>query len=189
MKASFVRSYSDPSEMPTVGAAQVVFLGRSNAGKSSLINSLTKTPDLAHASSSPGRTKLLNVFDVDGRFHLVDVPGYGFAKGSKTDRAQLFQLIHGYLNISALLKLAVVIVDSRIGPTEDDIGMMEYLHEANIPFVIVANKVDKLSKTELAKSLADIRTRFSEAPVIPHSLVTGVGRGELYDLILQRISS
>ena len=184
MSSTFVRSYPDPADLPENGLPQVVFLGRSNAGKSTLINSITKTKDLAKTSSTPGKTKLINVFDVLGLFHLVDLPGYGFAKVSKREHQELYALIDGYLSHAPLLKLAILILDSRIGPTKDDHEMIRYLQGLQIPFVLVANKADKLSRSELTQALASLRAEFGDMSVIPHSSVTGLGRGELYDAII-----
>ncbi len=188
MHSTFVRSYADLDSLPTKGLPQVAFLGRSNVGKSSLINSLTKSKNLARTSSNPGQTKLINFFDVDGEFHLVDLPGYGFAKVSKQARENLFELIEGFLNTSALLRLVIVIIDSRIGPTKDDLELIEYLQDSFIPFFLVANKVDKLSRTELTKNIAKIRADFSGIEVFPHSSTTAAGRNELYQAILQHLS-
>lgn len=188
MKSSFVRSYSDPAMLPKEGLPQVAFLGRSNAGKSSLINSLTDTNDLARVSATPGLTKLINLFDVSGQFHLVDLPGYGFAKMSRSEREGLTALIHDYLSTSALLRLAVVIVDSRIGPTKDDRELIDSLHQAEIPFILIANKVDKLSRTELAQMISTLRVSVPGVPIVAHSSVTKAGSGELYQEILRFLS-
>ncbi|MFA6429229.1 MAG: ribosome biogenesis GTP-binding protein YihA/YsxC [Patescibacteria group bacterium] len=189
MQSTFVRSYADPTILPKEGLNQVAFFSRSNAGKSSLINSLTNKKDLAHTSAKPGRTKLINIFDVAGQFHLVDLPGYGFAKGSKEDRDQLFALIDGYVRTSELLCLAIVIIDCRIGPTEDDLQLIGLLQDLRIPFFIVANKIDKLSRTELEKALAQLRAQFEGITIFPHSAVTSAGRGELYDAIVRAVKS
>lgn len=183
MKATFIRSYSDPAALPSEGLPQVVFLGRSNSGKSSLINSLTGTKDLARVSATPGLTKLINLFDVDGKFHLVDLPGYGYAKLSRTEREGLVTLMHDYLTTSKLLQLAVVIVDSRIGPTKDDRELIDSLHQADIPFILVANKVDKLSRTELSQVMSTLAVSVPGVVIVAHSSVTGAGRGELYEAI------
>lgn len=187
MKAQFVKSYSDPSALPKTGLPEIALVGRSNAGKSSLINTLTGVKGLAKTSASPGLTKLINYFDVDGRFHLVDLPGYGFAKASAATRDALQDLILGYLSEAKLLKLVVVIVDSRLGPTDMDEEMLEALRRAELPFLIVATKVDKLSRSELTRSLDDIKSKYGEN-VLGFSAVTGVGKGELYAAMLKALT-
>ena len=178
-KARFLKSYADPSALPADGLPQVAFLGRSNAGKSSLINSVTGVKDLAKVSALPGRTRLINVFDVEGRYHLVDLPGYGFASASYAEREKLAHLIHGYLSTSERLCSAVLIVDSRLGPTDADRDMIQSLFQSDIPFLLVANKSDKLSRAELHRTLASMRANYPGMLVIGHSAVTGAGRGEI----------
>lgn len=189
MKSTFIRSYSDPAMLPKEGLPQVAFLGRSNAGKSSLINSLTDTKNLARVSATPGLTRLINIFDVAGKFHLVDLPGYGYAKMSRIEREGLTALIHDYLSTSKLLQLAVVIVDSRIGPTKDDRELIDSLHQADIPFILVANKVDKLSRTELSQIMSTLQVSVPGVSIVGHSSVTGVGSGELYEEIIRHLNA
>ena len=189
MKSTFIRSYSDPAQLPKEGLPQVAFLGRSNAGKSSLINSLTDTKNLARVSATPGLTRLINIFDVAGKFHLVDLPGYGYAKMSRIEREGLTALIHDYLSTSKLLQLAVVIVDSRIGPTKDDRELIDSLHQADIPFILVANKVDKLSRTELSQIMSTLQVSVPGVPIVAHSSVTGAGSGELYEEIVRYLNT
>ncbi len=183
----FIRSYADPAAAAELELPQVAFLGRSNAGKSSLLNSISATANLARVSSTPGRTRLINVFDVAGKYHLVDLPGYGFASGSKTEREKLGELIHGYLSTAKLLRLAIVILDSRIGPTDADRDMIESLHISEIPFVLILTKTDKLSRTQVTQALASIRAAYPDTQAIAYSSTTGTGRGELLDLINKTI--
>lgn len=182
-KTRFLKSFSDPAALPTDGLPQVVFLGRSNAGKSTLINALTGVEGLANVSASPGRTRLINLFVVDNKYHLVDLPGYGFAKGSKEDREKLTELIRGYLHGSALLRFAVVIVDSRLGPTDSDREMIHSLFELGVPFLLVANKTDKLAHGELQKVMTDMQTDYPGVTIIAHSVVTRTGQNEIRDAI------
>lgn len=187
INATFSRSYADPKEIPAQGLPQVAFLGRSNAGKSSLINSLTGVKQLARVSSTPGRTRHINVFDVGGKYSLIDLPGYGYAKGSHREREQLIELIEGYLESSKLLRAAVVIVDSRLGPTESDRDLIAMLHAYNIPIILVPNKIDKLSHSEMTRILTEIGHTYPELTIIPHSAVSGAGRGELADAIRRQL--
>lgn len=188
-KTRFIKSVSDPAEIPKKGLPQVVFLGRSNAGKSSLINALAGTKNLARVSAAPGRTRLINLFDVEGKYQLVDLPGYGFAKGSHTERQKLDDLIHGYLSNSPLLRYAVVIIDGRLGATTSDFEMIESLKLSRIPYLIVANKIDKLARSEASQKVAATRAAFPDITVIPHSSVTGVGRGELTDALRKMLDA
>lgn len=183
----FVRSYADPSAVATGELPQVAFLGRSNAGKSSLLNSISATANLARVSATPGRTRLINVFDVGGKYQLVDLPGYGFATGSKAEREKLAELIHGYLSTALLLRLAIVILDSRIGPTDTDRDMIESLHISEIPFVLVLTKTDKLSRTQVTQALDSVRALYPDVRSIAYSSMTGTGRGELLDIINQTV--
>ena len=183
----FLRSYADPAAVAELELPQVAFLGRSNAGKSSLLNSISATANLARVSATPGRTRLINVFDVAGKYHLIDLPGYGFAAGSKQEREKLAELIHGYLSTATLLRLAIVLLDSRIGPTDADRDMIESLHISNIPFMLVLTKCDKLSRTQMTQALASLQALYPDAQSLTYSSTTGMGRGQLLDIINQTV--
>ena len=150
-----------PKQFPRDAMVQIAFSGRSNVGKSSLINSLLGRKSLARVSSSPGKTITINFYDVDKSLFLVDLPGYGFAKRAPADKAQWSALTDGYFtqnpNID-LLKLVIQLVDSRIGPTADDEMMLSFLRQAGIPFLVVATKSDKLNATERRKSEEMLRS-------------------------------
>ena len=181
-----------PSQFPADPKAQVAFSGRSNVGKSSLINTLLGRKSLARVSSSPGKTITINFYDVDKKLYLVDLPGYGFAKRSPEDMRKFSALTDGYFtsnkNIDRL-KLVIQLVDSRIGPTKDDEMMLSFLTELNIPFCVVATKVDKLNATERKKNLAAI----SEHPliagkeVIPFSALKREGKEELWKTVFRYV--
>ena len=145
-----------PSQIPGDPKPQVAFSGRSNVGKSSLINTLLGRKSLARVSSSPGKTITINFYDVDKKLYLADLPGYGFAKRNPEDKKKWSALTDGYFtsnkNIDRLA-LVVQLVDSRVGPTKDDEMMLEYLRAAELPFVVVATKTDKLNATERKKIL------------------------------------
>ncbi len=180
--AAFVKSCPSADALPHDERPMVAFVGRSNAGKSSLINSMTQRKDLSRVSNTPGRTQHINLFLINDRFYFVDLPGYGYAKVGKSQRQRLHQLIHEFLVSADALRLVVVIVDARVGVTELDREMLDLLTGLKIPTVIAANKIDKLSKTEAYAALQAIEAEF-HAVIIPHSAVTGEGRGLLLEQI------
>lgn len=142
----FLKSAKTISEFPSK-LNEVVFVGRSNAGKSSLLNSLYKK-DIAYVGKTPGKTKLINFFNIDNKYLAVDVPGYGYANRSKKEAIEFGQMMEEYFSRKEV-KYCVMIVDSRIGLTNDDLDMKEFLEDKKIKYVIVANKIDKLSNNEL----------------------------------------
>ena len=179
-----------PKQFPTDAMVQVAFSGRSNVGKSSLINSLLGRKSLARVSSAPGKTITINFYDVDKKLFLVDLPGYGFAKRKPEDKAQWSALTDGYFtqnpNID-LLKLVIQLVDSRIGPTSDDEMMLQFLRQSEIPFVVVATKSDKLNATERQKSEELLRNHPdipSDTPILFYSAQKNEGKQELWKQII-----
>lgn len=178
-----------PKQIPSDPQPQVAFSGRSNVGKSSLINTLLGRKSLARVSSSPGKTITINFYDVDKKLFLVDLPGYGFAKRNPEDKKKWSSLTDGYFtsnkNIDRLT-LVVQLIDSRVGPTKDDEMMLEYLSAAELPFIVVATKVDKLNATERKKNLEAIATHplIGDTKVIPFSSLKGEGKEELWKTIL-----
>ncbi len=179
-----------PSQFPTENKPQIAFAGRSNVGKSSLINSLLGRKSLARVSGSPGKTITVNFYSVDRSLYLVDMPGYGYAKRTFEDKKRWSALTDGYFTSNPnidLLKLTVCLVDSRIGPTKDDLAMMEYLIAAELPFIVVATKADKLNATqrrEITEALAQNELVSYASAVILYSSVSGVGRDELWKELL-----
>ena len=178
-----------PKQFPTDAMVQIAFSGRSNVGKSSLINALLGRKSLARVSASPGKTITINFYDVDGKLFLVDLPGYGFAKRPPADKEQWSALTDGYFTKNPnvdLLKLVIQLVDSRIGPTADDEMMLSYLREAGIPFLVVATKADKLNATERKKSEAMLRSHPdipTDTPIIFCSSLKNEGKTELWNQI------
>ena len=176
-------------QFPADPMVQVAFSGRSNVGKSSLINSLLGRKSLARVSSAPGKTITINFYDVDKQLFLVDLPGYGFAKRKPEDKAQWSALTDGYFTQNPnvdLLKLVIQLVDSRIGPTADDEMMLRFLRASELPFVVVATKSDKLNATERKKSEALLRSHPdipAETPIVFYSALKGEGRADLWKLI------
>ena len=163
----------------------VVFSGRSNVGKSSLINKLCSRKGLARVSSKPGKTATINFFDA-GTFNLVDLPGYGYAKVSKVEKLRWAELVEGYFAADRDIALLVQIIDMRHKPTADDMNMIHFLYESGIPFIIVATKADKLNKTEYAAQLellTEIFADYEGVELYPFSALKGDGTGAIMDAI------
>jgi GTP-binding protein len=169
---------------------EVAFAGRSNVGKSSLINRLVNRKKLARVSNTPGRTREINFFRVNDDFVLVDLPGYGYAQVSKEARAAWKPLIEGYLRGSPQLRGIVQLLDARHDPTRDDVQMLEFLADLGVPTIIVATKTDKLPRSGVAarvRELADA-AGVSEDQIIPFSAITGAGRAELAEAVVALLS-
>ena len=183
-------SAGEPRQIPSDPIAQVAFSGRSNVGKSSLINTLLGRKNLARVSSAPGKTITINFYEVDKKLYLVDLPGYGFAKRTLEDKAKWSALTDGYFtqnkNIDRL-SLVLQLVDSRIGPTKDDEMMLDYLRACELPFAVVATKTDKLNATERKKNLEALKNHplINGVPVIPFSALKGEGKDELWKTIFE----
>jgi len=172
-----------PKDLP-----HVVFSGRSNVGKSTLINKLTNQNKLARTSSSPGKTVTLNFFDTDKTFYLVDLPGYGYAKRSETDRRKWSELVEGYFqNHREHIKLVVQLIDLKVGATEDDLNMLDYMDNYEIEYVIIATKADKLNKTNREKNLSELKNDNPDREVIAFSSLSGEGVNEARGYISRMI--
>ena len=184
-KAKFVQSLSAFREFPGQGLPEIAMVGKSNVGKSSLINNLTRNSKLARTSSEPGKTRLVNLFLINESFFLVDLPGYGFARASKQEKDRWAEMIEGYLRQSQNLKRVFQLVDIRHAPTSDDQLMVEYLRHFEIPFTVVATKADKLSKAQRGRNLPVICRALAVQPweVLIHSSEDGTGREQLLDYI------
>jgi GTP-binding protein len=166
---------------PEVPLPEVAFAGRSNVGKSSLLNRLIHRKKFARVSNTPGRTREVNFFKVNDAFVLVDLPGYGYARISKEKRAEWKPLIESYLRNSTQLRGIVQLLDARHDPTNDDIQMLDFLSEIGVPTVVVLTKIDKLRPSERKKRITDISASLGldEDQVVPFSAVTGEGRNDL----------
>ena len=174
-----------PRQFPTDPIPQVAFSGRSNVGKSSLVNCLLGRKSLARVSSAPGKTITVNFYDLDGKLFFVDLPGYGFAKRRPEEQAQWSALTDGYFTDNKNADL-VQLIDSRIGPTKDDVMMLDYLRTTGTPFVVVATKADKLNATERRASEAQLHGHPSiptDTPILFTSAEKGEGRSDLWRLI------
>jgi GTP-binding protein len=166
---------------PTNELPEVAFAGRSNVGKSSLLNRLVRRKAFARVSNTPGRTREINFFKVNDRFVLADLPGYGYAKVSKTRKAEWLPLIEGYLRASPALRGVVQLLDVRHDPSDDDLQMLDFLAEIGAPTVVVLTKIDKLKPRQVAERVHAIAValRLEDDQVIPFSAETNVGRDDL----------
>ena len=193
--AEFVKSAFEESQWPRDGLPEVAFLGRSNVGKSSLLNTLLGVKGLARTSRTPGRTQSLNFFLVNRRFYFVDLPGYGFARVPREIRESWGRLVTDYLAKRESLVLSIQLVDSRHEPTTLDLQLREWLSENRKPFLTVATKSDKLSRNELSKNLARARKALeaagggSDVGLVAYSAVTGLGREAVWRLIEEAVTS
>ncbi len=180
-QAKFVTSRAELNAFPGQGLPEIAACGKSNVGKSSLINRLGHNKKLARTSAEPGKTRLINIYDFDGLFHFVDLPGYGFAKAPKDEKEKWARMIEGYLSGSEHLKRVLQLVDIRHPPTSDDIMMVNYLRHYQIPFLVLATKADKLSKAQQSRQIPVICRALAVQPweVIPFSAEDGQGLEKL----------
>ena len=183
--AKFILSLDRLRPFPGQGLPEIAMAGKSNVGKSSMINSVLGNSKLARISSAPGKTRLINFFKVNDQFWLVDLPGYGFAKAPKSERDRWAAMIEGYLQGSEHLKRVLHLVDIRHQPTRDDQMMVEYMRHYDIPFTVVATKADKLSKAARGRSIPVICRTLAVQPweVIPYSSEDGTGREQVLELL------
>lgn len=189
--AAFKAAYGITSQLPNSRGPEVSFAGRSNVGKSSLLNKLMYRKGLAKVSATPGKTATINFYDVDG-FDLVDLPGYGFAKVSKTEKDRWADLIEGYYNQDRNFALVVSLIDIRHDPTALDHNMITFLRDAELPFIIALTKADKLSKQQQIKQRSAIKKALELPPSLPlviTSSESGEGIEELRTLIAQAVNT
>ena len=185
---SLLISAGVPKQFPALVVPQVAFSGRSNVGKSSIINTLLQRKSLARVSGTPGKTVTVNFYNVDSKLLLVDLPGYGFAKRTFEEKKKWSALTDAYFtgnNNIDLLRCVVQLVDGKVGPTADDVQMLEYLTEAELPFIIVYTKIDKLNATQ-KKALRESMGKYPAALAeIMYSSETREGRDEVWNTILK----
>ena len=185
--AEFILSAASRRDFLRDGLPQIAFAGRSNVGKSSVINRLLGRKNLARVGSAPGKTTHVNYFRVDGSFYLVDLPGYGYAKVPRAEKERWARLMEDYFSVPEGITLGVMVVDARHKPTDNDCLMAEWFKGTGRPFVVAANKVDKVKKSALAENLAQIRTELElddAVRLIPFSAEKGTGKEELLSLLL-----
>ncbi len=189
-KAEFVISAASRKDFIHNDLPQVAFAGRSNVGKSSTINRILNRKNFARVGNSPGKTVHVNYFLIDSQLYLVDLPGYGFAKVSKAERDRWGRLMESYFADPGTLDLGVMIVDARHKPTADDCTMAQWFRDTGAPLLVVANKLDKLKKSQIEGNLAVIRQtlQLSEADLlIPFSAEKGTGKEDLIAAILEKV--
>jgi GTP-binding protein len=188
LKAEFLKSAFREADWPTDQKPEIAFLGRSNVGKSSLINSLLGVRGLARTSSTPGRTQSLNFFEINGDFRFVDLPGYGYARVPKDIKSTWGEMATDYLANRGELVLSIHIVDSRHEPTKQDLQLHEWLKERGKPRLIVATKSDKLSNNELRESMGRAQRVFPTDNVVAYSAKTKRGQREVWQYIEQALA-
>ncbi len=184
-KIEFIRSAVRREDFLWDGLPQMAFAGRSNVGKSSVINRLVNRKNFARVGASPGKTSQINYFRLDGRAYLVDLPGYGYAKVSKAERDRWGRLMESYF-ASGLITLGIMIVDARHKPTADDVTMANWFFDTGCPVVVAANKLDKLKKSEIGPNMQAIRDTLAlreEDRLVPFSAERGDGSEELMGLL------
>ena len=186
--AEFVVSNSDYKSCPNSKICEFAFIGRSNVGKSSLINMLLQSKDLAKTSSKPGKTLLINHFLVNRNWYIVDLPGYGYARASKEQRRKLKAIIDNYILFRTQLTNLFVLIDSRLEPQQIDLDFIDWLGQSSIPFSIIFTKSDKLSNKQLSENITAYKNKLLETweslpPIFITSSEKGVGRDEVLDYI------
>jgi GTP-binding protein len=187
--ATFVKSATSAEHYPRDGRPEIAFMGRSNVGKSSLINSLLGVRGLARTSSTPGRTQLINFFSINDAFNFVDLPGYGYARVPRDVKKLWGPMVEKYLATRANLVLSILITDSRHEPTELDLLMKGWLEAREKPFIIVATKADKLSSNQLRASLSRASAVLGTNDLVAYSAVTGSGAARIWKEITTRIAN
>ena len=183
--AEFVLSASGPEQFPRETYPEIAFLGRSNVGKSSLINALTGGKGLAFTSNKPGCTQAINFYQVDGSYYFVDLPGYGYARVSKERTIEWKKLIESYLLGRQVLGLSILVLDARRGWMEKDLDLKHWLEVHHKPYLVVATKVDKLNQSERQRSLASLNEDAAE-PVLACSATTGRGVREIWQAMITK---
>lgn len=186
-RAEFVTSMARYGPFEGRGLRQIAVVGKSNVGKSSLINRMCNRRGLARTSATPGKTRLINVFRINDAFHLIDLPGYGYAQVDKGEKRRWGEMMDGYFRKSDALRLTLHLVDIRHAPTKDDLTMNTFLRSSGLPFYVIATKLDKISRAQRLPCLTLLYRTLSVQPwqVLPYSSETGEGRDKLLELIGQ----
>ncbi|MBQ3355805.1 MAG: YihA family ribosome biogenesis GTP-binding protein [Oscillospiraceae bacterium] len=189
-KVEFIKSAAQPNSFVNDNLPQIAFSGKSNVGKSSVLNCVLQRKNFARVGQKPGKTVHINYFRVDGKAYFVDLPGYGYAQVAESEKERWGKLMEAYFAQAERITLGVMIVDARHAPTKLDVVMAELFQNTGRPFVVVANKLDKLKKSEIEPNMACIRADLKLTPdtaLIPFSAEKGAGRGELVNAILRAV--
>lgn len=187
-KAQFERAYGTMAQLPECKEPEIVFSGRSNVGKSSLINRVFNRKNLARVSSVPGKTVTINFYSVGGDIKIVDLPGYGYAKVAKSEKQRWAEMMEGYFKSGRDIRLVIQLVDMRHPPTADDMTMIEFLEYNGYPFIIALTKSDKLNKTEYKNRLESVKKELNGIPeerIIPFSAINGEGAEVIKNYIIK----
>ena len=189
-KTEFVKSAAQPNAFPQDGLPQIAFAGKSNVGKSSVLNCVLQRKNFARVGQTPGKTIHINFFKVDSRAYFVDLPGYGYAKVSNSEKERWGKLTESYFAVPERITLGVMIMDARHRPTALDCVMAELFRSTGRPFLVVANKLDKLKKSEIEPNMACIRQTLeltADVPLLPFSAEKGTGRDALVSAIFRAV--
>ena len=186
-KSEYLTSAVAKNQYPHQEMPQFLLLGRSNVGKSSFINTITGRKNLAYVSSKPGKTTTLNFYLLNESFMFVDAPGYGYAKRTKEVRVDYGKMLETYFNVSVNCKSIMLIIDSLVGPTEDDLLMFDYLKHFNLPFLVIATKLDKVNKSIQKQTIMKLQNAFGDVKVIGFSSLNKAGLDEIEVFIKQSI--
>ena len=187
-RVEFIRSAAGPEQFIRSSIPAVVFAGKSNVGKSSVINCVLNRKNFARTGSTPGKTVHINYFLIDGKVYFLDLPGYGFASVSREEKARWGVLMEQFFSEKDLYSLGVLIVDARHEPTNDDIGMAALFHRATVPYLVLANKTDKLKNSVIEQNLEMIRQKLAlekTIPLLPFSAQNGQGRDLLLSYLMK----
>lgn len=188
--AEYKASYVDVTKCPDVNLPEFAFIGRSNVGKSSLINYLCGRKSLSKVSNTPGKTQTINYFEINSHFHLVDLPGYGFAKKSKDQRNQWKNMIRNYLLHRKQLQYVMLLIDSRIPPQQSDIDFCNWMGKNNLPFIIIYTKADKPGSKEVATNVQNFKNRLLENwSQVPDSFITSAEKKLGKDQVISFLES
>lgn len=189
-KAELAISAVGPDQYPQDALPEIALAGRSNVGKSSFINKMLGRKSLARTSAKPGKTRTLNFYNINGQFFLVDVPGYGYAKVSKAERARWGRFIEQYMATREHLRLVCLLVDMRHKPTENDRRMADWLNHLGLPMLLIATKADKVPKGKIQRQIKTIRETLAveNGPVVPFSAQTAQGKEEVWKLLMPYIA-
>ena len=186
LSASYVKSAMRPEHYPSDGRLEIAFVGRSNVGKSTMLNVLLNKKGLAKTSKTPGKTQTVNFFDVNGKYYFVDLPGYGYARVSKDVREQWATVMTSYLTAKRPLRLVIALMDSRHEPVDQDLDLLDLLEDAEVPSLIVATKADKLRVSEMEAASNTIRKTLGldeDAAIVPFSAQSKQGLRDVWNII------